>query len=100
MATRIKIKDGHEGRSLDLERVHELREAAGLSITELAEKVSETRYNAMSRSDLSRILGGTVQHTRADVVQALAIALQVSADELLGLRKVKVPTRKSERIEK
>lgn len=55
----------------------------------LAAKISDIRGKPYGRSQLSRTLGG---HTNpgADIVQALTVALQIPADEVLSLSTVRV----------
>jgi transcriptional regulator with XRE-family HTH domain len=70
---------------LNSARIHERRKELGFTVDQLAAKVSEIRGSTYGRSCLSRTLAGTTPNPGADVVQALAVALQLPADDILSI---------------
>lgn len=62
------------------ERLKAAQETAGLSIAQLAER------SGLHVSTINRLRGESRKHPDGDTVVALAKALGVSADELLGLK--------------
>src|SRR5262245_53847776 len=75
-------------------RVREARERLGLSQDKLAQQVR------IERNTLWYIEAGRTKHPRADQVAALAQALHVSADYLLGLTEDPAPPTKRPRPRK
>jgi transcriptional regulator with XRE-family HTH domain len=75
-------------------RVREARERLGLSQEQLAQQI------AIERNTLWYIEAGRTKHPRADQIAALAQALQVSADYLLGLTDDPTPAAKRPRPRK
>jgi transcriptional regulator with XRE-family HTH domain len=62
------------------ERLSAVRERRGLTQGEVARRIG------LPQQAISRLERGERQHVRSDVLARLAIALDVSADVLLGLR--------------
>ena len=75
-------------------RVREARERLGMSLDKLAHQVE------IERNTLWYIEVGRTKHPRADQIAALAQALQVSADYLLGLTDDPTPAKKRPRSRK
>jgi transcriptional regulator with XRE-family HTH domain len=75
-------------------RVREARERLGMTQEKLAQQVT------IERNTLWYIEAGRTKHPRADQIAALAQALHVSADYLLGLTDDPTPARKRPRPRK